>query len=57
VRDQPVIYQRQLVPNGFETLPDRNLLLGCQLIKTDGLNCGDHIGECRIETVEGLIHS
>jgi hypothetical protein len=57
VRDQPVIYQRQLVPNGFETLPGRNLLLGFQLIKTARFKCGDHIGECRVETVEGLIHS
>ena len=55
VGDQTVIDQRQPVPEGFEPLPHRDLLVAVELIKTAGFDGVDQLGEAVVEGVEGRI--
>ena len=55
VGDQIVIDQRELVPEGLEALPPRQLLGGIQLIQTAAVHCFDEFGEVGVEFVEDHI--
>lgn len=55
VGDQSVINQRQFVAEAFEALPYRHLLIGLKVIKPAGFGGTDHLVDCGVEIIEGLI--
>jgi hypothetical protein len=50
-----VIDQRQPVPQGFQPVPHRHLLIGCELIKRTGFDGFDYIGEGGVVGIQGHI--